>query len=122
MRLLIVALALFLSACTLFQPADIPVSQSLSSQAQTAQKAINEANVTLTATASVIAQNVSEGIYTKPEAQSYLNKVKDLAKKVDAAQVLLHGGNILDAKNQAELLASLIVTLHREVTSKARKQ
>ena len=115
------SLTIALGGCTLFQPAEIPVSQKLSAQAQTAQKAINEANVTMAAAANVIAQNVTEGIMTKPEAQSALDKLKDYARKVDAAQVLLNGGNILDAKNQAELLASLILTLHREVVAR-RKQ
>ena len=104
--------------CALVAPADIPVSEKLSPAAQTVQKAINEANITLTATANVIAQNVLEGIMTKPEAQSALDKVKDYAKKVDAAQVMLNTGDVLNAKNQAELLSSLILTLHREVAKR----
>jgi soluble cytochrome b562 len=125
--LAVIALAAMIGGCGLMGPGglfpstDIPVSPTLSPAAQAAQKAINEANVTLAATANVIAQNVTDGIWTKPEAQSYLDKVKDFAKKTDAAQVLLNGGDILNAKNQAELLKSLILTLHREVAAKARK-
>src|SRR5574342_484404 len=114
MRVLLLSLALLLPGCTLFQPADIPVSQSLSPQAAAAQKAINEANVALAATANVIVENVASGILTKPETQSYVAKLRDFASKVDAAQVLLNGGKVIDAKNQAELLKSLIIALHRE--------
>jgi len=117
-RILVLSFSLLLSGCALVAPADIPVSAKLSPAAQTVQKAINEANIALTATANVIAQNVLEGIMTKPEAQSALDKVKDYGKKVDAAQVMLNTGDVLNAKTQAELLSSLILTLHREVAKR----
>jgi len=117
-RILVLSFSLLLSGCALVAPADIPVSAKLSPAAQTVQKAINEANIALTATANVIAQNVLEGIMTKPEAQSALDKVKDYGKKVDAAQVMLNTGDVLNAKTQAELLSSLILALHREVAKR----
>lgn len=122
MRVLILSLALLLPGCAMFQPSDIPVSQSLPVAAQNAQKAINEANVTLTAAANVVSQNFADGILTKEEAQSYIAKIEDYAKKVDSAKKLLDGGDILGAQNQAELLSKLIVALHREVAAKARQK
>lgn len=83
------------------------------------QEAINEANITLTATANVVAQNVKDGIFTKEEGQRYIDKVRDLAKKVDAAQKLVDTG-MPDAEKQAELVRDLIVALHREVAQRAR--
>lgn len=97
------------------------VSSTLSPQAQLAQGAINETNVTLAATANVIAQNLSDGTMTKDEAQVALNQVKDYATKADDAQNLLDKGLVLDAKSQAELVRGLISALHKQVAAKARK-
>lgn len=88
---------------------------------KTPQEAINEANVTLTATANVIAQNVKDGIYTKDEGNRYLGKVRELADKVDAAQKLVNAG-LPDAAKQAEIVRSLILALHREVAARARQK
>lgn len=101
-------------------PGSIPVSQSLSPAAQQAQSLINEANVLLTAAANVIAQNVVDGIYTKDEGQAQLNKVKALAAQVDKAAALLMAGEVLSAKDQAELTRKLIIALHREVAERKR--
>jgi soluble cytochrome b562 len=84
------------------------------------QEAINEANVYLTATANVIKQNAEDKVYTKDEAQRYLDKVRDLAKQVDNAQALVTAG-LPNAKDQAELVRALIIALHREVAARARK-
>lgn len=119
--LIALALAVAVPGCTLFQPAPIPVSATLSPAAQSVQKALNEANVTLAAAANVVAQNVTEGILSKPDGQAYVAKLKELAQKVDQAKALLDKGLVLDAKNQAELLSSLIIALHKEVASR-RKQ
>lgn len=125
MRILIVVLALALSGCGsiggLFQKSDIPVSATMSTQAQEVQKALNEANVTLTAAATVVAQNVTEGIITKPDGQAYIARIKEFAKQVDAAQILLKGGDILNANTQAQILSKLILALHREVASRSRQ-
>lgn len=102
--------------------ADLPVSQSLSPAAQNVQKAINEANITLAAAFNVVAQNVADGILTKPEGKAYVAKLKEFAAKVDTAQALLNGGDILNAQKQSEILSRAIVALHKEIAAKARKQ
>jgi hypothetical protein len=86
------------------------------------QGLINEGNVTLTATANVIAQNVQEGVMTREEAQSALDRVRTYAKRLDAAQALLDTGDLRNAATQAKLLSSLIIALQREVAAKARKK
>lgn len=100
--------------------ADLPVSQSLSPAAQNVQKAINEANITIAAAFNVVAQNVTEGILTKVEGQDYVGKLKNYAAKVDAAQALLKGGDILNAQKQSEILSRAVLALHKEIASRAR--
>ena len=121
LRAWVLSLGFVLSGCALVQPSTIPVSATLSAPAQSVQKALNEANVVLAASASVVAQNVADGILTKPEAQSYVVKLKEYAKQVDGAQKLLDSGDVLGAQNQAELLSRLIVALHKEVAARSRK-
>lgn len=113
---------LLLTSCAMFtQPGTVPVSEKLSPAAQAAQTTINEANILLTAAANVIAQNVVDGISTKDEGQKQIDQVRTYAAQVDRAQKLLESGDIVSAKNQAELAQKLIVTLHREVAARARK-
>lgn len=121
MKVLLLAALLSLAGCAVMAPAGIPVSQSLSPAAQTAQSAINEANIALNSMAQVIGQNVTEGIYTKAEAQKKLDQVREYGKEVDRAQELLDSGNVLAAKDKAELAQKLIIVLQREVAKSARK-
>lgn len=97
-------------------------SQKPHTPQEIAQAAINEANATLTAINNTIASNVKEGIFTKTEAQDYLNQSIAYGKRVDQAKALLDSGNISDAKTQADILQSLILTLQRKVAEKARTQ
>lgn len=103
-------------------PGSVPVSQSLSPQAQAAQTAINEANILLIAASNVIAQNVVDGVSTKEEGRVLLARVKALAADVDRAQKLLVAGEVVTAQTQAELTRKLLVALHREVAEKARSK
>jgi hypothetical protein len=112
-----------LSGCgTMFtQAGTIPVSQSLSPQAQAAMNAINEANVLLAAAANVIAQNVVDGISTKAEGQKLLDQVRAYSADVDRAKAMLVAGEVLAARDKAELARKLVVALHREVAARARR-
>jgi hypothetical protein len=116
------ALLLALAGCgTLFTPpGEIPVSQQLSPAAQAVQSTVNEANILLAAVASVIGQNVLDGIATKAEGQRQLDQVRAYAAEVDRAQKLLESGEIIAAKDRAELTRRLVVALHREVAARAR--
>lgn len=121
MKALILSLALFLPACSLVQPAEIPVNTTLPAAVQAVQKTINEANVLITAAANVVAQNYKDGISTKEEAMSYALKLKDMADKLDFAQQSLRLGDLGSAKTQSELIQKAITLLHKEVAQKARK-
>ena len=90
MRKLLLILALALPGCALFGPVEpitsIKAPTTLSEAGQAAQAAVNEANLSLTAAANIIGQNVKDRIWTKTQAQGYLDKVKDYAKRTDQAQ------------------------------------
>jgi soluble cytochrome b562 len=84
------------------------------------QEAINEANITIAAAATVVAQNVQDKIFTKEEGQRYVEKLQDLARKVDEAQKMVDSG-LPDAAKQAEIVRAVIVALHREIAARARR-
>ena len=119
MRAVLLSLSLFLASCGVFGPVE-PISKP-SSPAETAQLAVNEANLSLAAAANVVSSNVKDRIWTKEQAQGYLNKIRDYAKDVDRAQDLVRAGQFELGKSQAELTKSLIIILHREIAAKARQ-
>jgi hypothetical protein len=125
-KLVLVVLLTILPGCALLGPvepvAPIGVPSTLPEAGKQAQNAINEANVGLAAAANVIAANVRDGIYTKAQAQAYLDQVKDYARKIDRAQEAVKLGDFSSAQGQADAVRSLILILHREVAAQARKE
>ena len=119
-RSLFAALTLSLAGCGLLGISE-PIGKA-STPAEQAQLAVNEANLSLTAAANVVAGNVKDRIWTKEQAQGYLNKIRDYARDVDRAQDLVRAGQFELGKSQAELTKSLIIILHREIAQKARAQ
>ena len=118
LKAFILGLALSFGACTT-QPIG-GVDKTLYQPLQQAQAAVNEYNALLTAAASVVAQNVKDGIWTKAEGAAYVAKLEDLAKKVDSAQSLVRIGDP-KAGDQAALVKTLVTALHREIAAKARQ-
>jgi soluble cytochrome b562 len=110
------------SGCSLVAPSDIQVSQSLPKAAQEVQKAINESNVLIIASANVLAQNLKDGVMLKAEVDGYAVKLRQMAAQVDKAQDLLRLGDIASSRTQAELIQKAITALHKEVAARARKQ
>lgn len=122
MRLLLcLVLALPLTSCALLGTVEPVSTRPLTGVAEQAQNAVNEANLSLTAAANVIAQNVKDGIWTKEQGKTYLDKVKDYAKQTDRAQELVRLGEFGQGKTQAEAVKALIVVLHREAAAAARR-
>ena len=119
MRALVLTLLVTIGGCGIFGPTE-PVGKA-STPAEQAQLAVNEANLSLTAAANVVAGNVKDRIWTKEQAQGYLNKIRDYARDVDRAQDLVRAGQFELGKSQAELTKSLIIILHREIAAKARQ-
>ena len=124
--LLALALGLTVSACTVLPSAEpvteISVPASLDETGQAAQKLINEANVLLTATANVVANNVRDGIWSPATGQAYLDKLIIYATQVDEAQDMLDMGMTDGALNQAQLLSSFIQALNKEVARRANEE
>jgi len=100
----------------------LKVDANLSPPAQIAQSVINEANLTLTASANVIGNNAQSGIMAKVDAQAALDEVKRLREQVKTAQALLELGDISSAQSQAALINRLATALHKRVAAEARKQ
>lgn len=120
MRALFLILAL--TGCALFSPpGTIPVSQSLSVPAQAAQSAINEANAILIAFNNTVGQQKVDGVITAAERDAYLDKSDAYGEQLDRAQKSLRTGDVVTAKNQAELVKTLVTTLHKAVAAKARQ-
>lgn len=106
---------------TFKSPTEIPVDQSLSDPAKAAQKALNSANVILTASYMTVDQNRSDGVYTKEEALEILDRLDKLGREVDKAQDAFRVGQFFDAEHKAKILREAISLIHREVAAKARK-
>ena len=119
MRAVLLSLSLFLASCGVFGPVE-PISKP-SSPAETAQLAVNEANLSLTAAANVVAGNLKDRVWTKAQAQGYLDKIKDLSHQVDRAQELIRLGDFTQGKTQAEVVKAALIILHREIAAKARE-
>jgi hypothetical protein len=104
------------------QSAPIPVAATLSPAAQTAQKAINEANVLLTAAANVTTDYLTQGFLTKDEARAYYLKLRDVQSKLVLAQRFLDEGLVLEATDKAALVRVLVTALHQEVAKRKAAQ
>lgn len=99
----------------------IAVPTSLPEAGKAAQQAINEANIALTAAYRVIGDNAEAGVWTKGQAQGYMDKVNGYSGQVDEAQAALDRGMWATAASQAALVNQLILALSKEVASQARK-
>jgi len=122
-----IILALALGGCGTLQGMSEPLhgDQAATTEApamRNARVAVDEANASLTALNKVIGDNAETGVWTKAQAQGYLNDSKAYGKKVDAARELLRGGLLVDAKSQAEAVKALILVLHKRVADAARKE
>lgn len=115
---IVLGLFLGLPGCGTLSTTGVDTRQSVT--VQQVQRTINEANATLAAIASVIAQNVTDGTMAKTDAQSALTRVKEYASYADQAQKLLDNGVVLDAKSRAEFAHGLISSLHKQIAAKAR--
>ena len=119
MRVILASLSLLMVSCSILGPVE-PIGKA-STPAEQAQLAVNEANLSLAAAANVITQNVKDKVWTKQQAQSHLDKVKDLSHQVDRAQELIRFGDFTGGKTQAEIVKAGLVILHREIAAKARQ-
>jgi len=122
---LVIALLVSVGAgvgCSSFtEPLARSATSTESSAVAAVRRVIDEGYATLTSLNRVIASNAREGVWTKSQAQSYLNQTREVGGKLDKARDALALGDIADAKNQAELTRVLLVELQRRVAAEARK-
>jgi hypothetical protein len=122
-----VFLALALSGCATWQAMTQPVhgENAVTTEApavRAARVAIDEANASLTGLNNVIGQNIDAAVWSKAQAQAYLDESKAYGRRVDNARELLRGGLLADAKSQAEAVKYLILLMHKRVAAEARKE
>jgi len=125
--LAVIALAALMGGCAVVQGLTQPLhgDKAVTTEApavRAARVAIDEANAYLTALNKVIGDNAATGVWTKEQAQVYLDESKAYGKRVDNARELLRGGLLTDAQSQAEVVKALILTLHKRVAEAARKE
>ena len=118
-RAILLSLAL-LPGCAGFLPqaTPIPVSQTLSAEAQGAQKVINEGYVLLIAVANTTASYLDQGFLTKAEGRVYYLKLKDAQDKLALAQRMLDEGLAVLAGDKAKIAKTIADALHEELAQR----
>jgi hypothetical protein len=119
--------------CALFQSYQEPVStqapvvcnaltaDGAKSACAEAGDALIKAYVTLDAVDLDIKQTAPTGIWTKAQAQSYLDRSKDARKKLDKAWEVFASGDYQSALSSANVTATLITDLEQELAKQAAK-
>lgn len=116
-----VCAALVLGACAtvgLKTPEPLPVPASLSPAQKTAAILINEALVNLTAAYDLVDDLAKGKLILKSEGKRYLAALDDAKSKLAKARALYQGGDILNAKTQAEVLNKGLVLLLQQLNKK----
>ncbi|MGH8676875.1 MAG: hypothetical protein ACREUQ_00800 [Burkholderiales bacterium] len=116
-------LLVLLAGCETFtRPVHDPQAPVTESAAvHQARVIIDEANALLIAVNRTIGANVDAGVWTKTQAQDYLDESKILGQRLDQAREALRIGSFSDAQAQANALRVLIVNLQRRIAVEARK-
>lgn len=121
----LLALLILPGCAELTAPLHAPTAVANEAPAAQAQRltreAIDEANAALTALNRTITQNAGD-VWSKAQAQAYLDQSKALGARVDQAREALRLGNLAEAKNQAELVKQAILALHAKAAAEARKE
>lgn len=126
---LALAVAILLSGCAMVKQMAQPLHKSPSAEMSTVEKAqyvaraaIDEANAALTAVNRTITANVKAKVWTKDQAQGYLDESKKYGKQVDDAREALRLSNFANAEAQANAVKALILKLQQRIAVKARKE
>lgn len=98
------------------EAAETPAQKAL----RLAHATIDEANAALLSLDKVINDNFDNQVWTKAEAQGYLDQSVKFGKQLDKAREALRLGDLTGAQQQAEALRNLIITLQRKAAAGAR--
>lgn len=125
MKTLLIALALIipLAGCGITEPLHGPDAKvTESAEVHAARTAIDEANAILEAVNQVIGDNAAAGVWTKVQAQGYLDQSKDLGKRLDEARGFLRLGNPAEAQARTQAIKTAILALQLEISKRAREE
>jgi len=123
MKLSAIILTAFLCGCAteaVIVP-ETPQETTVQKAAREHQLAIFETRAALSGLNQTIAQNATEGVWTKQQAQDMLDKSKAARKELDAAQNALNMGLVVDAEKQRALVMKAIIALQREAAERGRQ-
>ncbi|MDH4172140.1 MAG: hypothetical protein OEW90_05000 [Betaproteobacteria bacterium] len=115
------SMILTLPACKSFTEPVHGVTSTESKAVAAARNAIDEANVLLASVNKVIGDNAAAGVWTKAQAQGWLDETKAAGKKVGEARELLRAGLVVDAQTQAEAIRRVILAIQKRIAAEARK-
>lgn len=128
-----VILAFALIGCggpgSLIDTEPLPVSQTLPPLAQTAQKAVNEANGWLASVAIVVKQDSDAGLISKDKALEYKAQFQRQAKALDEMQALIDACSkdikqcdiIGDAESRAKIITGALRSLRKQLAERRGK-
>jgi hypothetical protein len=124
--------AVVLSGCGLFQAYQAPVSTKApvvceaftgdaASVCAQAGDILVKGYITVAAIDQDIKKTAPTGIWTKAQAQDYLDQAKEARKKLDAAWDVYATGNYQAALDQANVTDTLITALEKKIAADAAK-
>lgn len=121
MKVLLLLVMLALPGCAVLPGTQPVTTRPAVTIEDKALAAIADARASLIAAANVIGTNVADGIWTKEQGNSYLDRVEKYAGDLKDAQALVKKGNAIGAQQKTDAVRALILALHREVAAQARK-
>lgn len=111
------------SSCAVFDPQPLPKPDTNEAQAiKSLREIVNEGYAGVTSLNRVIEQNVLAGVWTKSQAQEYLDFSKETRKKLDKARDVLKLQDVAAAKTQREIVDKVVLELHKKIAAAARKE
>lgn len=99
------------AACLKVRPSAVCQAESL----------IGEGYAMLISLNTVIEQNVDAKVWTKSQAQEYLDSSRAARKKLDSARELLRLGDVAGAASQAQLIKRVLLELQQKIAAQARR-
>ena len=111
------------SGCAMFQPLDTSkvVEDTLPAPVQEVKSIIAESRVLMISIALTYQQELADGLVTVDQANAMGAKLKGYATLLKQADEALDKGDVLSAKNKADIVHVAVVELHRLIVKKANQ-
>lgn len=119
MKRLILIAALLLPGCALITPPSVPaavdVTAPAKSEKERVQRAINAANLDITALAETVRNNFKSGAVTAEEANRTFLDLREMGARLDKAQAAIRLGGVLTPEDDPQLVIDALVKLRARV-------